>query len=165
MTMPHLMNCQHSDSGWCLACVKELGERAAALQDKLDDWMNAAAGAMDETCGASEKHCTCVPLLRARVKELESKLPITSDGIRVGSGDIVWFVDPPCVLPWRVEGGESARDSWPGVIHAFPEWGESSNPPLHKWPDDIDGLLPSKCFAMKENAEAHLRKMREIKSN
>ena len=24
MTMPHLMNCQHSESGWCLACVKEL---------------------------------------------------------------------------------------------------------------------------------------------
>lgn len=24
MTMPHLMNCQHSYDGWCLACVKEL---------------------------------------------------------------------------------------------------------------------------------------------
>ena len=22
--MPHLMNCQHSESGWCLDCVKEL---------------------------------------------------------------------------------------------------------------------------------------------
>lgn len=24
MTMPHLMNCEHSDSGWCLDCVKKL---------------------------------------------------------------------------------------------------------------------------------------------
>jgi hypothetical protein len=24
MTMPHLMNCDHSDSGWCLDCVKKL---------------------------------------------------------------------------------------------------------------------------------------------
>lgn len=24
MTMPHLMNCGHSDDGWCLACVKTL---------------------------------------------------------------------------------------------------------------------------------------------
>lgn len=23
MTMPHLMNCRHSEDGWCLACVKE----------------------------------------------------------------------------------------------------------------------------------------------
>ena len=24
MTMPHLMNCDHSESGWCLDCVKKL---------------------------------------------------------------------------------------------------------------------------------------------
>jgi len=26
MTMPHLMNCPHSDEGWCLACVGRLQE-------------------------------------------------------------------------------------------------------------------------------------------
>ena len=26
MTMPHLMNCPHSERGWCLDCVKELWE-------------------------------------------------------------------------------------------------------------------------------------------
>lgn len=26
MTMPHLMNCSHSEEGWCLSCVKELWE-------------------------------------------------------------------------------------------------------------------------------------------
>jgi hypothetical protein len=24
MTMPHLMNCEHSDAGWCLDCVSKL---------------------------------------------------------------------------------------------------------------------------------------------
>lgn len=32
MTMPHLMNCSHSESGWCLDCVKELQRD----QERLD---------------------------------------------------------------------------------------------------------------------------------
>jgi hypothetical protein len=32
MTMPHLMNCVHSDDGWCLDCVKKLWERADRLE-------------------------------------------------------------------------------------------------------------------------------------
>lgn len=31
MTMPHLMNCSHSDDSWCLPCVK-------ALQEEVADW-------------------------------------------------------------------------------------------------------------------------------
>ena len=31
MTMPHLMNCEHQDYGWCLECVKKL----QAKNDKL----------------------------------------------------------------------------------------------------------------------------------
>ena len=27
MTMPHLMNCPHSESGWCLDCVKAVHEQ------------------------------------------------------------------------------------------------------------------------------------------
>jgi regulator of RNase E activity RraB len=26
MTMPHLMNCSHIDDGWCVECVKSIGE-------------------------------------------------------------------------------------------------------------------------------------------
>ena len=36
MTMPHLMNCQHDDHGWCLACVKKIGEENYMLRDQLD---------------------------------------------------------------------------------------------------------------------------------
>ena len=27
MTMPHLMNCDHSDTGWCLDCVKRMHDQ------------------------------------------------------------------------------------------------------------------------------------------
>ena len=30
MTMPHLMNCDHSEDGWCLDCVKALWDKQQA---------------------------------------------------------------------------------------------------------------------------------------
>ena len=36
MTMPHLMNCDHSEEGWCLPCVQELWETSqAAANDSI----------------------------------------------------------------------------------------------------------------------------------
>lgn len=35
MTMPHLMNCQHSGDGWCLDCVKELHDEKERLQEAM----------------------------------------------------------------------------------------------------------------------------------
>lgn len=34
---------------------------------------NACKGAMDESCDGVEKHCSCVPLLRSKVKELTNE--------------------------------------------------------------------------------------------
>lgn len=34
MTIPWMMNCGHSDEGWCLECVSKLGDEAAALREK-----------------------------------------------------------------------------------------------------------------------------------
>lgn len=36
MTIPYLMNCPHSDDGWCLACVKALGEEREACRADAD---------------------------------------------------------------------------------------------------------------------------------
>lgn len=34
MTMPHLMNCRHSEDGWCLSCVNEQHEELRrAIED------------------------------------------------------------------------------------------------------------------------------------
>ena len=32
MTMPHLMNCPHSEDGWCLSCVKELWDEGKTIE-------------------------------------------------------------------------------------------------------------------------------------
>ena len=32
MTMPHLMNCEHSSDGWCLDCVKQMYDRIETLE-------------------------------------------------------------------------------------------------------------------------------------
>ena len=48
-------------------------DRAERAEAKLADIENAMKGAMDETCGA-EKHCSCVPLLRAKLTELQDKI-------------------------------------------------------------------------------------------
>lgn len=36
MTMPHLMNCGHSDDGWCLDCVKAQHDELAALREAVE---------------------------------------------------------------------------------------------------------------------------------
>lgn len=46
MTMPHLMNCPHSETGWCLDCVKEQWEELRAEQvnaGKYEQCLQAAA--------------------------------------------------------------------------------------------------------------------------
>lgn len=34
MTMPHLMNCLHSDDGWCLSCVKEMHQELESIKQQ-----------------------------------------------------------------------------------------------------------------------------------
>lgn len=39
MTMPHLMNCSHSEDGWCLDCVKALWEeRRCDIRPAVDEF-------------------------------------------------------------------------------------------------------------------------------
>ena len=35
MTVPHLMNCPHTDSGWCTECVAELGNENWRQRDEI----------------------------------------------------------------------------------------------------------------------------------
>jgi len=51
--------------------------RALKAEDEIADWNNAVKGAMDMRC--DEKHCSCVPVLVARVKELERALQRLED--------------------------------------------------------------------------------------
>lgn len=59
MTMPHLMNCNHCDEGWCLGCVKELHDEKEAIREALDRARGHARGdgvttrLFAEWCGVS----------------------------------------------------------------------------------------------------------------
>lgn len=53
MTMPHLMNCSHSDDGWCLDCVKELNDGA---NRKIDEWYSAYMEFLGVVYAAGEWH-------------------------------------------------------------------------------------------------------------
>lgn len=37
MTIPHLMNCSHSEEGWCLDCVKLQHDQVECLQHQISE--------------------------------------------------------------------------------------------------------------------------------
>jgi len=40
MTMPHLMNCGHSEEGWCLDCVKDMGDKLTEVDLIVHEFVN-----------------------------------------------------------------------------------------------------------------------------
>lgn len=40
MTIPYMMNCSHDGDGWCLACVRQLGEEIEQLRKALAVFAN-----------------------------------------------------------------------------------------------------------------------------
>ena len=44
MTMPHMMNCEHRGSGWCLTCVGKLEAENVALRTIVDRLKAAELG-------------------------------------------------------------------------------------------------------------------------
>lgn len=54
--------------------ILRLARTVLDLHKRLEDYDNAVKHALDERCDRDEKHCACVGLLRARVRELEAKL-------------------------------------------------------------------------------------------
>ena len=63
------------------ANAKELQwkKRALEAEAELDDWRNAAKGALAQRC--EESHCACVPVLAARIRELERQMQRADDYI------------------------------------------------------------------------------------
>jgi len=51
--------------------IADLQRENAALREKVDDWDNAALHALDHR--SDEQHCTCVPPLLWKMKQLERK--------------------------------------------------------------------------------------------
>jgi hypothetical protein len=49
--------------------IADLERENAALREQIDDWENAVLHARDNR--SNEQHCTCVPPLLGKVKQLE----------------------------------------------------------------------------------------------
>lgn len=67
MTMPHMMNCAHSDDGWCLNCVIKLNSRVEAAEAQLVA-IRAALGGYPDSDLAS-----LATALRARAEYTENE--------------------------------------------------------------------------------------------
>ncbi len=57
-----------------LSEIEQLCKKVDQLSDELKSINEAADICMDEACTADEVHCTCVPLLRTRVQQLQQVL-------------------------------------------------------------------------------------------
>jgi len=78
---------RHCSCGEMREIENELLTRFASPEEKIkdlsaykEDIENATKGAMDETC-VTEKHCSCVPLLRAKIKGLEEENRLNTNRI------------------------------------------------------------------------------------
>lgn len=67
MTMPHLMNCPHSEDGWCLDCVK-------VLWDEKEQQSWAADFISRERNSAQAKLDAIEDIVRKDAKECENLL-------------------------------------------------------------------------------------------
>lgn len=81
MTMPHLENCQHSDDGWCLACVEKQWHELNAWQQRVDEWGKSFKV-------ANEGRIEAVVRAEKAERELERL------GAKIEGRRIVWPCDP-----------------------------------------------------------------------
>ncbi len=95
----------------CLDTIEELN----AWKEDMEDSTRAA---MSERCDASERHCTCVPLLRAEVKRLQA-VTVPLDALREPEGATVTIIcdNPEFGPPNSVV---RVSDNWTGCsVQAF----------------------------------------------
>lgn len=55
--------------GAIIAVIERLEAENKRLIDRMQDYDDACKNAQGERCDANEKHCTCVGLLRTKIKE------------------------------------------------------------------------------------------------
>ena len=72
-----------------LAKLEQLKRETASLREQVDDWENATLGALDHR--SDEQHCTCVPPLLWKIKQLEREnAALRSAGVETCAIARVW---------------------------------------------------------------------------
>lgn len=74
MTMPHLMNCGHSDDGWCLACVKTLEDDRYNTVIEAGKYEYALQAALQRQETAEKQ----LAQLREQLAKAEAERPMTN---------------------------------------------------------------------------------------
>jgi len=74
MTMPHLMNCGHSDDGWCLACVKTLEDERYNTVIEAGKYEYALQAALQRQETAEKQ----LAQLREQLAKAEAERPMTN---------------------------------------------------------------------------------------
>ena len=109
MTMPHLMNCGHSDDSWCLECVREEWERNQKIINahECDRVAQRHSQAVDRITIADQK--AEVERLRARNGRLVEALEALVD---VQNG--------PPLLAWGKAWNDAMRAAEDAVLETKP---------------------------------------------
>lgn len=116
----HLADSTTDDADpWLLASTLE--RELTAMTDERDELIEykheietATGGAMDGVCGANERHCSCVPLLRAEVKRIAAERDSLNAKLQAASE---WSA----ALADEGDGLRSERDVLKAAIVAFCE--------------------------------------------
>jgi hypothetical protein len=69
--------------------IERLERENAALREKVDDWEDAVLGALDHR--SDEQHCTCVPPLVGKVKQLQRE----NAALRADKERLDWLAQLP----------------------------------------------------------------------
>ena len=99
-----------------LARIAALEKENKELSDYKADVENATKCAMDEKCDCDERHCSCVPLLRAeveRLKELNEELTKDNEGARSYARDMEAAEKEACQRIAELEKATSTVSSTP----------------------------------------------------
>lgn len=85
MTMPHLINCDHSADGWCLACVKNLEDErynAVILAGRYEYALQATAQRLEAIAGNGRVRGVSLLEVPSVVGMLASELQQLRDAVR-----------------------------------------------------------------------------------
>jgi predicted nucleic acid-binding Zn-ribbon protein len=70
---PDALESERAMNAILTAELEQLKTERDALKATLDDYMDDFKAVVNEQCAKNEKHCTCVPHLRQRIKEVEAE--------------------------------------------------------------------------------------------
>jgi uncharacterized protein YhaN len=83
---PDALESERAMNAILTAELEHLKAERDALKATLDDYMDDYKAVVNEQCAKNEKHCTCVPHLRQRIKEVEAERDALKTELHIAVG-------------------------------------------------------------------------------